>query len=314
MNIVFLDTLTLGNVPNLHILKRFGEIDFYETTSASEVVDRCRGKEIVITNKVIFDKARLSLLPELKLICLTATGMNNVDLDYARERNIVVKNVAGYSTESVAQTTFAMLLYLLNHLRFYDDYVRSGEFSKSSIFTHIGEGFWQLKGKQFGIIGLGTIGKRVALIAQSFGCKVVYYSTSGKNNNSSYQRLSLEELLKTSEVVSIHAPLNKNTLGLLSYDYLKLMKPSAILINVGRGGIVNENDLAKALDAEIIAGAALDVLHQEPVAAENPLLKIKNKDKLLITPHIAWASVEARTLLVEKVAENIRIFMSGIAG
>nr|WP_297889231.1 NAD(P)-dependent oxidoreductase [Sulfurihydrogenibium sp.] len=224
---------------------------------------------------------------------------------------MAVTNVAGYSTNSVVQHTFGMLFYLLEHLRYYDEYVKSGGYAKSPIFTHIGKPFWEIYGKTWGIIGLGTIGKKVAQIAESFGCDVIYYSTSGKNTAQKYPHKALDELLSISDIVSIHAPLNEYTKNLITYEKLKLMKKTAILLNLGRGGIVNEEDLAKALDEGLIAAAGLDVLEKEPMNLDNPLLQIKNKDRLLITPHIAWTSIEARQTLVKEIYLNIDAFIHG---
>lgn len=310
MELVFLDTKTMGDVPNLHIFDQFGKVDYYPLTLPHELLQRCEGKEVVITNKVVFTADTLKQLPHLRLICLTATGMNNIDCEFARSKGIKVVNVSGYSTESVAQSTFAMLLYVLHQLKYYDNYVVSGQYCNSDIFTHYGPAFWQLSGKRFGIIGMGNIGRCVARIAASFGCEVVYCSTSGQNTGQPYKQLSLQQLLQTSDVVSIHAPLNEQTHNLISYEQLKCMLPHAILLNVGRGGIVNEADLARAIDEELIAAAALDVLEREPMLADNPLQKIKRRERLLIVPHIAWASVEARTLLLEKVAENIKNYVT----
>ncbi len=310
VNIVFLDKSTIGNVPNISRLEEFGNLSLYETTSQGEVKERITEAGIIITNKVMIDKKVMEMAPKLQLICIAATGMNNVDLDYARLKNIPVKNVAGYSTNSVVQSTFAMLLYLLGKIRYYDDYVRSGEYLKSPIFTHHGPEFSELNGKTFGIAGLGTIGKKAAAVAEAFGSKVIYYSTSGNHNDPGYDRVSFDELLKQSDIISIHAPLNENTKNLFNLNQLKKMKSSAILINAGRGGIVNEKDLVFALDNNIISGAGLDVLEKEPISTDSPFLNIKTREKLLIMPHIAWASVESRTLLVDKIYENIRSFLS----
>ncbi|MEZ5072575.1 MAG: NAD(P)-dependent oxidoreductase [Bacteroidales bacterium] len=235
--------------------------------------------------------------------------MNNVDLEEAGKRGISVKNVAGYSTDSVAQSTFSMLLYLINKPFYYDQYVKSGAYAKSSSFTHHQEMFWELKGKRLGIIGLGAIGRQVARIAESFGMEVVFYSTTGRNNHVSYKRFELEDLLKSSDVVSIHAPLNERTHNLITYDRIKLMRPCAILLNLGRGGIVNERDLARALNENLIGAAGVDVLEEEPIAKNSPLLRLYDRDKIIITPHMAWASREARELLVEKIAKNIEVFL-----
>ena len=309
-NIVFLDASSIGEVKAIEKIAALGNYKSYPLTSPDERIPRIKGNAIIITNKVMIDREIMDACPELKLICISATGMNNVDLEYAKEKGIEVKNVAGYSTESVAQTTFSMLFYLLNKLSYYDKYVKSGEYSKSPIFTHHGRTFWELKGKQFGIIGLGTIGKRVAEIASVFGAKVVYYSTSGKNTLSPFIHLPFDQIIKTSDILSVHCPLNKNTENLIAYEQFKAMKPSAILINAGRGKIVNEADLARALNENLITAAGLDVLEKEPIASDNPLLKINNPVKLLITPHIAWISVEAREKLVENIAENISGWIS----
>jgi len=308
-NIVFLDQKTIGKVDNLKLLSKLGKLDTYETSEPGQVVERCKGREIVIVNKVEMTEEVMKQLPDLKLICVAATGVNNVDLNYAGNNGIEVKNVAGYSTDSVAQLTFTMLLYLINKPYYYDTYVKSGAYSRSGSFTHHNEPFWELKGKRMGIIGLGTIGRQVARIAESFGMEVVFYSTTGRNNHISYKRFELDDLLKSSDVVSIHAPLNNQTRNLITYERMKLMRPCAILLNLGRGGIVNEKDLAKALNENVIAAAGIDVMEQEPINADNPLLKLFDKEKILITPHMAWASKESRELLVEKIARNIEVYL-----
>jgi glycerate dehydrogenase len=254
-------------------------------------------------------EAIMKQLPELKLICVAATGVNNVDLNYTGNNGIEVKNVAGYSTDSVAQLTFTMLLYLVNKPYYYDSYVKSGAYSRSASFTHHDQPFWELKGKRMGIIGLGTIGRQVARIAESFGMEVIFYSTSGRNNHISYKRFELDDLLKSSDVVSIHAPLNSQTRNLITYDKMKLMRPCAILLNLGRGGIINEKNLARALNENVIGAAGIDVMEQEPINADNPMLKLFDKEKILITPHMAWASKESRELLLEKIARNIEIYL-----
>jgi lactate dehydrogenase-like 2-hydroxyacid dehydrogenase len=308
-NIVFLDQKTIGKVDNLKLLSKLGKLDTYESTKPEQVAERCKGKEIVIVNKVFMTEVVMKQLPDLRLICVAATGVNNVDLNYTDNNGIEVKNVAGYSTDSVAQLTFTMLLYLVNKPYYYDTYVKSGAYSRSDSFTHHNEPFWELKGKRMGIIGLGTIGRQVARVAESFGMEVVFYSTTGRNNHISYKRFELEDLLKSSDVISIHAPLNNQTRDLITYERMKLMRPCAILLNLGRGGIVNEKDLAKALNENVIAAAGIDVMEQEPINADNPLLKLFDKEKILITPHMAWASKESRELLVEKIARNIEVYL-----
>ncbi|MDF1574320.1 MAG: D-2-hydroxyacid dehydrogenase [Bacteroidales bacterium] len=308
-NIVFLDKKTIGKVDNLKQLSKLGNLEIHESTEPDQVIERCQGKEIVIVNKIQMNEEVLKQLPDLKLICVAATGINNVDLNYTESNGIEVKNVAGYSTDSVAQLTFTMLLYLINKPYYYDTYVKSGAYSKSASFTHHNEPFWELKGKRMGIIGLGTIGRQVARIAESFGMEVIFYSTTGRNNHISYKRFELDDLLKSSDVVSIHAPLNNHTRNLITYDKMKLMRPCAILLNLGRGGIVNEKDLARALNENVIGAAGIDVMEQEPINADNPLLRLFDKEKILITPHMAWASKESRELLVEKIARNIDVYL-----
>ncbi|MFC2125961.1 D-2-hydroxyacid dehydrogenase [Bacteroidota bacterium] len=312
MLIVFLDSMTVGEVPNINKFEDFGILNLFPVTLKEEVVERTSNADIIITNKVVIDKKVMDQANRLKLICIAATGTNNVDLEYAKEKGIEVKNVSGYSTESVTQSTFSMLFYLMNKTRYYDDYVKSGEYTHSPIFTHMGPAPGELSGKQFGIIGLGNIGTSVAKVAESFGAKVLYFSTTGKNVSKHYTRMDLDDLLESSDVISIHAPLTDVTYDLINYPKLKIMKPSAILINTGRGGIVNEKDLADALDEELIAGAALDVFEVEPMISENPLLRIRNKDRLLILPHIAWASVESRTILIDMVYDNIKTFLDKV--
>lgn len=311
MKIAILDAATLGNDIDLSIFADFGYLEIYGTTSKDQVIDRVRDKHIVITNKVVIDKDVMDNAPNLKLICVAATGYNNIDIEYAKQKGVAVTNVAGYSTDSVVQHTFAMLFYLLENLRYYDEYTKSGEYAKSPIFTHLDRPFYEIKGKTWGIIGLGTIGKAVARVAKAFGCNVIYYSTSGQNTDPEFERKDLDLLLSVSDIVSIHAPLNQNTKNLITYDKIKLMKKDAILLNLGRGGIINETDLARALDEGIIKAAGLDVLEKEPIDPENPLLKIRNKEKLLITPHIAWTSVEARKKLVSEIYQNIKAFLQG---
>lgn len=308
MNIVFLDASTVGDVPNLESIEELGEVTFYPSTAPDQTAEHIRDADVIITNKVVITRELMENAPNLKLICIAATGMNNVDREAASDLGIPVKNVAGYASVSVAQTTFAMILHLLQDLPRYDEYVKDGSYSKSPIFTNMDQNYHEISGMRFGIIGLGNIGQKVADIATAFGAEVVYYSTSGKNTGQPYERLVLDELLGTSDVVSIHAPLNEHTENLINYKQLSKMKPTAMLVNTGRGGIVNEQDLARALDEELISGAALDVFENEPIKDDNLLLSIKNKERLVLTPHIAWASVEARTQLIEGVKKNIREF------
>lgn len=308
MKIVFLDKSTLGNDISIEKFKTLGEIVSYDTTQENETLSRVKDAQIVVTNKVVISKEIMEA-SSLKLICVAATGMNNVDLDFAKQANIEVKNVAGYSTNSVAQLTFSLVLKFMQHLEYYDTYVKEGNWQKSPIFTHIEKPFHELEGKNWGIIGLGNIGQKVASIAQSFDCHVSYYSTSGLNTQNNYEQKSLEELLSTSDIISIHSPLNEKTLNLLNKSNMTLLKEKAIVINVGRGGIINEEDLAFIIDSkEIYFG--MDVAFKEPLEVTSPFLTIQHKERLILTPHIAWASIEARERLVEGVYNNIVSFIN----
>lgn len=309
--ICVLDSSSLGEDINLEGLNRFGELVVYYSTSQDEVHNRIKDCEIIVTSKALLNSENLANAEALKLICITATGTNNVDLSYAKNRGITVTNVAGYSTRSVVQHTFAMAFNLIESMQYYDNYVKSGEYIKSQSFTHIGRNFYELNNKVWGIIGLGAIGKEVARIAKAFGCEVIYYSTSGSNYSEEYQKVSLNDLLVKSDIISIHAPLNEKTKNLFTITEFSKMKPSSILLNLGRGGIVNETDLAKALNENIIGMAGLDVLEFEPMIAENNLRNIVNPEKILITPHIAWASIESRERLMKEIELNIASFYAG---
>ena len=308
--IVVLDGKTLGSVDYIK-LNEFGQVIYYDLTLKEEVADRIKDANIVLTNKVLLNEENLRGADNLELICEMATGYNNIDINYAKEKNIAVTNVTGYSTTTVAQHTFAMLLHLYDNINYFDNFIKSGEYSKSVMFTNLETPYKDLCGKVWGIIGLGNIGKRVAKIAQAFGARVVYYSTSGKNADSDYARVEFDSLLKQCDIISIHAPLNEKTEGLINYQAFTKMKKDVVLINVARGPIVVDEDLARAIDEEIIGGAASDVFKVEPIPAENPLLKVKNKERLVLTPHIAWASEEARNRLFTDLLENISAYNRG---
>lgn len=307
-NIVLLDSQTLGEC-DLKVFEQFGNFTHYPTTNPQDILQRCQDAHIILTNKVILNADTLSKLPKLELICITATGTNNVDLEYAKQKGIAVKNVAGYSTNAVAQHTLMMALNLLGNLNYYDAYCKSGEWSRSTIFTHIKDPIRELDGLEWGIIGLGTIGQRVAQLAQSFGAKISYHSTSGNNKNAQYLHKDLDSLLRTSDIISIHAPLNPQTNNLLNANNLTLLKDHAILLNVGRGGIVNEADIAHILESKPLYFGT-DVLVKEPMESNHPFLNPKIAHKLLITPHYAWAYDKARTRLLEGVIKNIAEFVN----
>lgn len=311
MKIVFLDMKTLGYAIDVSGLRQFGEVLIYDAVVDEEVGDVIADADIIITNQNTLNERNLCNAGNLKLICAAATGYDNIDTVYCAKRNIAVANVPGYAAGSVAQHTFSMLFYLISHSRYYDDYVKSGDFSKAELTIHSGKDFMELAGKTWGIIGLGEIGKKVASYAECFGCNVIYYSTSGRNQHDHYQSVPLEELLQTSDIISIHAPMNSRTKHLIGRAQLKQMKKTAYLLNLGRGGIIQENDLAEALDGRLIAGAGLDVFETEPLPMESPLLKLKNRDHVFLSPHIGYGSIEARNRLMLTVCKNIEAFLSG---
>ena len=309
MNIVFLDRESIGGDVDLSEFEALGNVTMYDYSTPEEARERIKDADIIIVNKIPINESTIGGADKLKLVCVSATGTNNLDKAYLAERKIEWRNVAGYSTESVAQHTFALLFYVWEHLRYYDDYVKEGRYADDRLFTHFAETFRELSGKTWGIIGLGTIGRKVAGIASAFGCKVQYYSTSGRNSTDDYKRVSFEELLATSDIVSIHAPLNEQTEGLINAAALKQMKKTAVLINVGRGPIIVEKDLLEAIQNGTIAGAGLDVLSVEPMSKQSPFYGV-NDSRLYITPHIAWASIEARTRLMDIIADQIREFIT----
>lgn len=303
LKIVCLDAATLGGA-DLSEFSKFGDFISYDLTAKEQVIERLKGADVAMTNKVVIDESVIDAT-NLRLILETATGTNNIAVEYAKSKGIAVKNVAGYSTASVTQHTFALLFAFLNEIIYYDEFTKSAKWCKSPIFTDFSRTLYNLSGKKYGIIGLGAIGKEVAKVAQAFGAEVFYTSTSGKNDNAEFTRLNLDELLSKCDFISIHAPLNENTKNLITQREMGLLKKGAILINVGRGGIVNEEDLAQMLDKKDFR-AALDVLENEPMRANHPLLSIKNKQNLIITPHIAFASKESMQTLVQMVVKNLK--------
>lgn len=309
MNIVFLDADTIGKDIDLTVFEKFGNVTIYGFSTQEEMRERVIDADILILNKMLANSYTLEKASHLKLICVTATGTNNLDKEYLQQRGIAWRNVAGYSTECVTQHTFAILFYLLEKLPYYDNYVKSEAYINNTTFTHFNNIFHEIHGMTWGIIGLGAIGQRVAQIASLFGCRVIYYSTTGKNNQPDYTRVSFEELLAQSDIISVHAPLTEQTEGLMNRAAFQQMKQSAIFLNLGRGPIVVEQDLADALQAGELAAAGLDVLSVEPMCADHPLKSIKDSGKLLITPHIAWAGAETRRRLMDMIQDQIAAFI-----
>lgn len=310
MNIVVLEQNSIGLDIDLTIYKEFGNVTYYGNT-VHEVAERIKDADIVIANKARLDEESMKDAPNVKLICEFATGYDNVDLEYCKNRGIAVANVVDYSTPAVAQHTFAMALYLLERLPYYDNYVKCGTYASQDRFSNFDKPFLELEGKRWGIVGLGNIGKKTANIAKAFGCEVVYYSVTGKNSNQEYKRVEFDELLETCDFISVHCPLSDLTKNLIDYSAMKKMKKTAILLNVARGPVINNADLYRALTEGEIYAAGLDVLEKEPITNENPLSKIKDSEKLIITPHMAWASTESRTRLAIEVYENIKAFLNG---
>lgn len=309
MKLVFLDTKTIGEDIDLSAYDALGEVVKYGFSTLEEIPERVKDADVLIVNKIAINEQTIGTAKNLKLVCVTATGTNNLDKEYLKKRGIAWKNVAGYSTESVTQHTFALLFYLLEKIRYYDDYVKNEKYINDTVFTHFAEHFNEVNGKTWGIIGLGTIGRRVADIAKAFGARVIYYSASGSPAQEGYEQVDFETLLATSDIVSVHAPLNEYTKDLMDREAFAKMKKTAIFLNLGRGPIVVEQDLYEALETGEIAAAGLDVLCEEPMSETNPLAKIKDSKKLIITPHIAWASVEARNRLMQIIAGQIREFL-----
>lgn len=310
MNIVVLEQNSIGLDIDLTIYEEFGNVTYYGNT-VHEVAERIKEADIVIANKARLDEESMKDAPNVKLICEFATGYDNVDLEYCKKRGIAVANVVDYSTPAVAQHTFAMALYLLERLPYYDNYVKSGTYASQDRFSNFDKPFLELEGKRWGIVGLGNIGKKTAKIAKAFGCEVVYYSVTGRNSNQDYKRVEFDELLETCDFISVHCPLSDLTKNLIDYNAMKKMKKTAILLNVARGPVINNEDLYRALTEGEIYAAGLDVLEKEPITEDNPLSKIKDSEKLIITPHMAWASTESRTRLAVEVYENIKAFLNG---
>lgn len=311
MKIVVLERNSVGTDIDVTCLEKYGEVTYYRNTVREEVTDHVDDADIVIANKAPICEETIGTCENVKLVCEFATGFDNVDLAYCKSRNIKVCNVVNYSTNAVAQHTFAMVLYLLEHLKHYDEYVKSGAYGAQDRFSNFDLPYVELSGKTWGIIGMGNIGKATAKIAEGFGCKVIFHSVTGKSTCTEYEQVDFDTLLSTSDFLSIHCPLSDLTKDFIDYEAMKKMKNTALLLNVARGPVVNNSDLYQALQEGEILAAGLDVLEKEPIHPENPLGKIKDSNKLIITPHMAWASTEARERVVSEVCKNIEAFLNG---
>ena len=311
MKIVILERNSVGTDVEVSCFEKFGEVICYDNTVERQVAERIGDADIIIGNKAPLNESTLKDAANVKLICLFSTGYDCVDIDYCRGRNIKVANVVDYCTDAVSQHTFAMLFYLLEHLRHYDDYVKNGTYGAQDRFSNFDLPFVELKDKIWGIVGMGHIGRKVAGIAQAFGCHVIFYSASGKSSCTEYERVDLDTLLRTSDFLSLHCPLSERTRGLIDKNVLQKMKQTAILLNVARGPVINNADLYWALQNEEIKAAGLDVLEKEPIGSDNLLGRIQDSNRLLITPHMAWAATEARIRIVEEVFQNIEAYLNG---
>ena len=311
MRIVILERNSVGTDVSVDSISKYGETTVYRNTTAEDVAERVKDAEIIIANKALLNEATLKNAQKVKLICEFATGYDNVDLAYCKSRGIKVANVVNYSTDAVAQHTFALCLCILEKLHHYDGYVKSGEYASQDRFSNFDIPYTELAGKTWGIIGMGNIGRKVAEIAKAFGCHVIFYSVTGKSSCTEYEQVNFDTLLRESDVLSLHCPLSDITRNLINLDALKKMKKTAILINVARGPVVNDEDLYTALTENYILGAGLDVTGTEPMKNSNPLSKIKDSNRLIITPHMAWASIEARERCVSETCKNIEAFLKG---
>ncbi len=312
MNIVVLERNSVGPDISVDCFYELGNVTCYRNTvTIEEVKERVKDADIIVANKSPMCEESLKDAPNVKMICEFATGYDNCDLAYCKSRGIRVTNVVDYCSAMVAQHTFALALALSQKLPHYDNYVKSGAYSAQDRFSNFDIPFYELEGKTWGIVGMGNIGKRVARIAAAFGCKVIFHSVTGKSTVTEYPQVDKDTLLAESDFLSLHCPLSDLSRNFIDKEALAKMKPTAYLVNVARGPVVNNTDLYEALEAGVIAGAGLDVLEKEPLQLSNPLSKIKDSNKLIITPHLAWGSVEARMRCVEGVYENIKAFQSG---
>lgn len=311
MKLVYLERNSVGTDVSMEMFREFGEVTDYPFADIADTARRIRDADIVLVNKTPMNEETLGEARHLKLICELATGYDNIDIEYCKTHGIAVVNSRNYSTSAVAQHTFLLALSLLGNVRFYDHYVRSGAYAAQNDFSCFSVPVVELSGKTWGIVGMGNIGRAVARIAEAFGCKVIFYSASGKSSCTDYPRVEFDELLAQSDVISLHCPLSERTMHLFDAEAFSKMKKSAVLINVARGSVVDQQALYEALRDDRIAGAGLDVLEAEPMRADNPLALLKDSGKLLITPHMAWASVEARKRDVQIAYDNIRAFLNG---
>ena len=309
MKLVVLERNSIGTDVDVSCFEKFGEVTYYPNTIADNTAGRVADADIVIANNAPLHDSTPKDAANVKLICLFATGFDNVDIAYCKSRGIKVANVVNYCTPAVAQHTLLLALALAEKIAFYDDYVKSGAYSAQDRFSNFDRTFHDLNGKTWGIVGMGNIGHKVASLAQAFGCRVIFYSASGKSTCTEYERVEFDTLLQESDILSLHCPLSDRTKGLINKEAFEKMKETAVLINVARGPVVDTQALYEALINNRIAAAGLDVLEKEPMASDNPLIKIQDSTKLIITPHMSWASIESRNCLLGEVVKNIESFL-----
>jgi glycerate dehydrogenase len=305
---VILDAATLGEGVTFDALAERASLTTYSLTAPEEVASRIRDAEVVILNKVRLNESNLADAAALRLICVAATGYDNIDVEYCRSRGIAVCNVLGYSTDSVAQLTVAMVLELMLHLPEMSGFVRSGAYTESGVANRLSPVFHELAGKTWGIVGAGNIGKKVARIADAFGCRVI---VNRRKTDPDYPTVDLDTLCRESDIISVHTPLNAETRGLISHERLAMMKPGAILVNVARGAVIDEAALADAVRDGRLGGIGVDVYSTEPMPADHPLYAVRELPNVCLTPHMAWGAVEARQRCINEMAENIRAFFAG---
>ncbi|MBQ6701550.1 MAG: hydroxyacid dehydrogenase [Clostridia bacterium] len=308
MKITVLDSDALGRDLSLEPLNSVGDVTVYNYSTPDEVIERIADCEVAILNKIKLNESNLGYAKNLKLICIAATGFDNVDVSYCRQHGIAVCNVVGYSTNSVALITMSLALSLVSRMREYNDYVISGEYTKSGIPNRLEPAFHELDGMTWGIVGLGNIGKKVANIASAMGCKVI---ANKRTPIDGYDIVSIDEIMERSDIISLHTPLNDGTKGLISAEKIAKMTKNAILINVARGAVCDEKALADAIKNDMIGGIGVDVYSTEPFGEDHPFNEIKNYKNVLLTPHNAWGAYEARERLLLGIVENIKAFQKG---
>lgn len=310
MKIIVLEADAVGKDMSYEGYSKFGELEIYGNLPQDKVKETIRDADIIVSNKLLINESVLEG-SKVRMIAEAATGYNNIDIEYCKKKGIRVANVAGYSTDSVAQHTVALLLSVYEKLSYYNDFVKSGKYSKSGTFCHVENYFHEIAGKTWGIVGLGAIGRATAKIAEAFGARVVYYSASGNTYDVDYEAVDFDTLLKTCDIITVHCPLNEKTNGLFDEEAFHRMKKSAVLVNVARGPIVSAKALVEAINNNEIMAAGLDVFEVEPMTEDNPLQAFKDDSRLILTPHIGWGTVEARRRLIDEVELNIQAFLDG---